>query len=164
MVSANEGIKKPEKTPIKRHDALKPLSREHHHGLLFCWKIRTGLQRGISIERIKKYSNSFFDESLTQHFEIEEHLIFPLISESYPEIIEQALNDHAILRKLFANDEASSISLQALANKLNDHIRFEERVLFKKIQETVNDAELTKIVLIHDKKAAKENYPDAFWL
>lgn len=41
--------------PIKRHTALKPLSREHHHGLLLSWKIREGLKRNIEIPRIKKY-------------------------------------------------------------------------------------------------------------
>ena len=33
--------------PIKRSEYLKPLSRDHHQGLLLCWKIRTGLKKGI---------------------------------------------------------------------------------------------------------------------
>ena len=31
----------------KRHKALQNLSREHHHGLLLSWKIRTGLNKNI---------------------------------------------------------------------------------------------------------------------
>ena len=61
--------------PIKRSIALQPLSREHHHGLLLCWKIRTGLKKGIDIDRIKKYSDWFFKNSLLTHFNIEEELI-----------------------------------------------------------------------------------------
>ena len=41
--------------PIKRSEFLKPISREHHHGLLLCWKIRAGLKKGIEPERIKLY-------------------------------------------------------------------------------------------------------------
>ncbi len=40
--------------PIKRSVALKPLSREHHHGLLLSWKIREGFNRNVEIERIKR--------------------------------------------------------------------------------------------------------------
>ena len=32
------------KTPIKRHDALKHFSRDHHFGLLLVWKIREGVK------------------------------------------------------------------------------------------------------------------------
>src|SRR5690606_10923423 len=28
--------------PIKRNKDLQPFSRDHHHSLLLCWKIRTG--------------------------------------------------------------------------------------------------------------------------
>jgi len=45
--------------PIKRSIALQPLSREHHHGLLLCWKIRTGLKKGIDIDRIKNIQIGF---------------------------------------------------------------------------------------------------------
>jgi hypothetical protein len=46
--------------PLKRHAALQPLSREHHHGLLLGWKIRTGLSNGAPLERIKAYADWFF--------------------------------------------------------------------------------------------------------
>ena len=36
--------------PIKRSKELVPLSKEHHEGLLFAWKIKQGLQNGIGIE------------------------------------------------------------------------------------------------------------------
>src|SRR5690606_3210653 len=60
-------------TPIKRHKALQGVSREHHHGLLLCWKIRTGLAKNISPDRIKTYVDWFFDVYLRPHFELEEN-------------------------------------------------------------------------------------------
>lgn len=38
---------------IKRTKALQPLSRDHHHGLLLCWKIRQGIKLNVEPERIK---------------------------------------------------------------------------------------------------------------
>ena len=32
--------------PLKRSKELAPLSREHHDGLLFAWKIKQGLANG----------------------------------------------------------------------------------------------------------------------
>ena len=36
--------------PLKRSKELAPLSREHHDGLLFAWKIKQGLANGTPIK------------------------------------------------------------------------------------------------------------------
>ena len=36
--------------PLKRNPNLVPLSREHHYGLLFCWKLKQGLANGTDPE------------------------------------------------------------------------------------------------------------------
>jgi hypothetical protein len=38
---------------------LAPLSREHHDGLLFAWKIKQGLANGTSIETLCNYTRGF---------------------------------------------------------------------------------------------------------
>ena len=77
-----------DRPPIKRHSALQGVSREHHHGLLLCWKIRTGVSKNIPLERIKMYADWFYATYLVPHFELEETHIFPLgtseTSESLP--------------------------------------------------------------------------------
>ena len=50
--------------PIKRTEVLKPLSHEHHHGLLLCWKIKTGIKKNIDAARIKKYADWFYRSHL----------------------------------------------------------------------------------------------------
>ncbi|GAA3575326.1 hypothetical protein [Snuella lapsa] len=80
-----------DKKPLKRHKALQPLSREHHHGLLLSWKIRSGLSRNIPVERIKIYTDWFFETHLIPHFEMEEKYIFPILNENYP-LIKRALS------------------------------------------------------------------------
>ena len=56
--------------PIKRHKALQPLSRDHHHGLLLSGKIRAGFSKNIEPLRIKNYADWFFKNHLIPHFEI----------------------------------------------------------------------------------------------
>ena len=58
--------------PIQRSEYLKPLSREHHHGLLLCWKIKTGFSKGVELKRIKSYSDWFYKTHLKPHFELED--------------------------------------------------------------------------------------------
>lgn len=63
----------------KRHKALQNLSREHHHGLLLSWKIRTGFNKNVEVNRIKCYAHWFFKAHLIPHFELEETYIFPIL-------------------------------------------------------------------------------------
>ena len=72
--------------PLKRHKALQPLSREHHHGLLLSWKIRNGFNKNIDPKRMKIYADWFFETHLTPHFEMEENYIFSIL-ESDNELI-----------------------------------------------------------------------------
>ena len=59
-----------EHKPQKRHKALQPLSREHHHGLLLSWKIRAGFSENIGPKRIKVYADWFFKNHLIPHFHL----------------------------------------------------------------------------------------------
>jgi hemerythrin superfamily protein len=86
--------------PIKRHNALQPLSREHHNALLFCWKIREGIKRQVEPERIKQYVNWFWKTHLANHFQTEERYIFPILP-AINDNIKQAISEHRTLQQLF---------------------------------------------------------------
>ncbi len=81
------------KKPLKRHAALKPLSRQHHSGLLFSWKLRKGFSENISIDRLKEYANWFFIHEIQPHFRLEEEHIFTVLDSNHPLII-RALKEH----------------------------------------------------------------------
>jgi hypothetical protein len=108
---------------IQRNELLKPISREHHHGLLLCWKIRTGLQKGIEPERIKKYAEWFYENHLLAHFDFEEIHIFllPGIEQS---LIKRALSEHRKLRRLFEAKTDVLKTLNWIEELLEAHIRF----------------------------------------
>lgn len=148
--------------PIKRSKALQPLSREHHYGLLLCWKIRTGFKKDISIDRIKKYSDWFFKNSLHAHFITEEEFVFPLLGNEH-EFVKKALTDHRRLKRLFEDTTDIKNSLSLIEEELEKHIRFEERVLFPAIEGIANIKELKLIMEIHYEDSTNEDWGDEFW-
>lgn len=147
---------------MRRHKALQPLSRQHHHGLLLGWKIRTGLSKGIDPARIKKYVDWFYTAHLLPHFDIEEKHIFPVLGNE-DELVQKALADHDRLKKLFNKDENIKESLDLLEKELEAHIRFEERILFQKIQEQTSEEQLEQINKIHQETDFVKNTKDEFW-
>lgn len=150
------------KEPIKRIEQLKALSREHHHGLLLCWKIREGIKRNIETERIKKYVDWFWDNHLQQHFKTEENLLFPILG-SQNELIQQALTEHRRLKRLFENKKDIHKSISLIEEELEKHIRFEERVLFNEIQKVATPQELDKLYTKHNSDF-QDNIADEFWM
>ncbi len=149
-------------TPIKRAPELRPLSHDQHHGLLLCWKIKTGMAKNIDLQRIKKYVDWFYEIYLKTHFELEEKYVFTIL-EADNALIEQALKEHRTLNELFESTSDLEINLKRIEKELDSHIRFEERVLFAEIQKAATKEQLKKIEEIHSKEAFIENEDADFW-
>lgn len=148
--------------PIKRSEALKPLSRDHHHGLLLCWKIRQRIKLNVEPERIKNYLDWFWLSHLKPHFAIEEEYIFPILG---PEnkLVKQALAEHRKLKRLFETKDNLHKTVSLIEEELEKHIRFEERVLFNEIQTVANCEQLLQIEMDTADKIFYENLSDPFW-
>ncbi|MFC5195555.1 hemerythrin domain-containing protein [Bizionia hallyeonensis] len=151
-----------EPKPLKRHKALQPLSREHHHGLLLSWKIRSGFSKNVSVERMKTYADWFFENHLIPHFELEEAEIFSIL-DSQNELVKKALADHRRIKRLFAEDSSLDKSLSKIEEELEQHIRFEERILFPEIQKVATEEQLQHIAKIHQPESFEDNISDEFW-
>lgn len=161
---------KSENKPIKRQKDLVPLSRDHHEGLLLCWKIRTGLKNEIERERIRNYVVYFFDHDLKEHFRQEEQLVFALLNED--EVMrKEAFDQHKVLYGMVEELRMQKTSVEELlaqfADKLDDHIRFEERKLFPYIETHTDPQRLqeagVQIAALHQQNA-KVVWDDEFWL
>src|ERR1035438_2500920 len=88
-----------------------------------------------------------FQTEIRIHFAAEEHVLFPA-ARRFPELnplVEELLFDHFMLRESFAKAEAHSMStgdVSAFAQQMSAHIRKEERQLFERMQELMNQEEL----------------------
>lgn len=152
--------------PLERHPLLRPVSREHHDGLLLCWKLRQGLAKGVGPQRMQQYCNAFYHEHLLPHFAIEEEAVFPVLGNDHP-LVRRALSEHAILTALFLWKHHDEMSLSEMEELLVGHIRFEEREVFQAVQQAATEEQLAHIEKVHGamahpmKAVAKE---DVFWV
>ncbi|GGC24196.1 hypothetical protein GCM10011386_15170 [Parapedobacter defluvii] len=148
--------------PLKRSPHLKAISRDHHHGLLVCWKIREGFKRNIAIERIKRYTDWFWKTQLADHFEVEEIYIFPVLGNDH-ELVKRALTEHRRLKRLFEQETEAWRTLNLIEEELDSHIRFEERILFNEVQRVATEPQLAAIAKHHRHPTQCENWDDLFW-
>jgi iron-sulfur cluster repair protein YtfE (RIC family) len=149
--------------PIKRHPSLQPLSRDHHDGLLLCFKIREGIKRGVDPQRIKRYTDWFWENHLVPHFREEEELVFPILGNDHPEV-KTALEQHVRLKELFAGPVPDQEVLMTMEKELEQHIRFEERILFNTIQNIADSDQLSKIGSVASHAPSCESWNDPFWM
>jgi hypothetical protein len=98
----------------------------------------------------------------SQHFEIEEKYIFPILGNENV-LIKQAIEEHKIITGLFCNTSQVEISIKQIQEDLEKHIRFEERVLFDKIQNAASLENMEVIKKLHSSEKFIENTTDVFW-
>jgi hypothetical protein len=151
----------PAGSPLKRDEGLRELSRDHHDGLLLCWKIRQGIQRGIETRRVMSYINYIFRKSLQPHFQLEEQHVLSLLPAGDP-MREKALLDHHELSSLAVSNDETAEMAALFEQKLSAHIRFEERVVFQEIQKIATNDQLHEIAQMHKGKH-KDCWRDRFW-
>lgn len=152
---------------MKRNVNIIPLSREHHYGLLFCWKIRQGLAKQVSLDRIRLYILHFWKDNLKGHFQVEETLLF---KGQFGTLCTRALEEHKEIRGLIGVITGSGFRAESyyarLANTIEKHIRFEEREVFPFLEKQLTEERLTTVGALlsslHD-KPADDIYADEFW-
>lgn len=132
--------------PIKRSKQLTPLSKDHHDGLLFAWKIKQGLKNGADIKLIAKYVQWFWKNHLQEHFREEEQILAPHLPEDN-ELLKQMIDEHHGIESMVHINEniADEILLLNLAQAIDEHIRFEERQLFPYAEKAIPEKELNLI-------------------
>jgi hemerythrin-like domain-containing protein len=156
-----------ESKPLKRAPALIQFSKDHHFSLLLAWKIRQGMRLGISAQRIADYINFFFETYLNDHFKEEEELLFTGLDE-HDDLRLSAEQDH---RDLHAMNEEIKLQpgeslLTKFADRLEQHIRFEERFLFAHLQSSLQEHQLNSILekmeALHPAQK-EDDWKDTFW-
>lgn len=126
---------------MKRTEALRPLSREHLVALTVAKKLRaTEDPASASAEFL-----SFWREDGRTHFRAEEEVLLPvwaLHAEVDRAGVTRMLDEHREIRKeaLRLQEGAASVEqLRSLGELLHDHVRFEERALFPRVEEDLDE-------------------------
>jgi hemerythrin-like domain-containing protein len=135
---------------MKRSEALKVLSHQHHHGLFAALQLKRASAETAADAR--RAFLDFYERDGARHFRAEEELLLPAYARhaefDRPEIV-RVLTEHVDLRRRGQELEASAdqdpAALRELGQRLERHIRFEERELFPMIEAALPDDELTQL-------------------
>src|SRR3954465_328919 len=132
---------------MKRSAALTPLSRDHHRALDAALRLRRADEDTVAAA--VAYFHDFFERKGSRHFEIEEEHLLPALGEGDEEWaagVKRVRDDHAAIRaRAAALAEHDIAEARALGELLNDHVRFEERVLFVLLEERLAPEELERL-------------------
>ena len=139
---------------MKRHEALAPLSREHHGTLILAQLLKKNAPayKGLPTNAAGKaaYALRQFEELIKKHFQQEENML-EKAKDCHDDIKNLAIEiilEHQQLTALFLSLNAASApedTMDRLANALENHIRKEERVLFPLLQQHCSEALLQQI-------------------
>ncbi len=146
---------------MKRHEALIPLSRDHHGTLILARLLRSDAPpyKGLPHDAKGKseYALKHYREELLEHFEQEEKMI-PVVMGINPtldSLLASMKTEHQELHTLFnsinVNQELSN-QLDTIGRALESHVRKEDRVIFPLIQESCTEEVLNKLADIFTEK------------
>jgi Hemerythrin HHE cation binding domain len=132
---------------MKRAEALRPLSREHLAALITAKKLR----EATDLDEAAGAFLDFWHGDGARHFRVEEEVLLPtwaVHAEVDREGVARMLGDHLAIRRESLRLEAGEAALdevQALGQLLHDHVRFEERELFPKVEEALDATSLDRL-------------------
>lgn len=139
---------------MKRHQGLQGLSREHHHALVLARTLRghASATPGEKADAAKHMGavRSQWRADIEPHFSVEERELVPLSygqGEPLRVDVETILADHAALRAMVDGlvPEDFMAQSEALAARLETHVRFEEQHWFPHLEAALDAETLSEL-------------------
>jgi hemerythrin-like domain-containing protein len=149
----------------KRHDALIPLTHDHHHALV---QARRLIEAEVAADEerlsVGRSFLEFYEDDTLLHFHEEEEVLFPALLEHVeqapPELVRVLLEHvaiHGLVSQLRASVEEGDVDgalLKRLGETLKAHVRLEETKLFPLIEQAVPDPDLGRIEFAQRQRTA----------
>jgi hemerythrin-like domain-containing protein len=140
---------------MKRAPELRTLSEDHHHGLVQARRLRRTTDAD-SAEAAAKGFLDFWQKDTAIHFRKEEEVLLPVMAryggDLSREPLVEMLEDHARIRGLVMqlSDEAIGgnvrpETLHEIGERLQAHIRLEERLVFPLVEESLSEGALKEL-------------------
>jgi hemerythrin-like domain-containing protein len=142
---------------VKRHAGLRRFSDDHHQGLVYARRLkRAAAHEETEFADAATDFLEFWLKDTRLHFRKEEEVLLPVLARhggdlSHPSVVEM-LAQHARIRGLamelgdeLGRQGVQGVTLRALGEQLEAHIRLEERRVFPFIEETLPDRALNEV-------------------
>lgn len=144
---------------LKRHPALQDLSRDHQLILLHARGIRWALAgdpRGQPLAHAAREFSRFWQKEGILHVQEEEEVVLPAYAQARSlaeePAVQRVLADHAWLQQAVAELDyclqahaPCEALLGQISQRLHDHVRLEERVLFERVQAALDEEQLDQL-------------------
>lgn len=145
-----------------RHGAIAQLSRDHHQALMEAIKLKRATDETAAHVAAKFVD--FFDAECQHHFTVEDQVLLPYyalfagLEVAVDPIVVQVMHEHVELRALVEQlraGDAPTALVREVGQRLDGHVRLEERKLFPKIQETLTDDQLEQLAAVVERAEAE---------
>ena len=145
---------------MRRDPSLVPLSRQHHNGLALCVLTERELAEDQSpgtLVKLAERINDRYEVELTNHFSVEEEILFPVCPASVSDEVEELAGEHRRMEKLVEQiRERPTVGLiREFTDLLRRHIRREERGLFEQVPGLIPPEVLARLGREIDEKAVQ---------
>ena len=141
---------------MKRHPSLQDLSREHHLILLHARELRWASKGHGDLLKACRELFDFWKQTGSRHFKKEEEKLFPYCERCQKwqrnDAVDLVFKQHEAIRSLIAKlenlvkDKKELVQVSSdLAERLDEHIRHEERVVFEQIQDVLSEDEIENL-------------------
>jgi hemerythrin-like domain-containing protein len=133
---------------VKRSASLAALSRDHHEALAVARRLRTATEQTAG-DALAGFDSYLHDRG-EPHFELEERVLLPAL-EAFAEGVRFAWrlrDEHRWVRVLSRRTRRPDEIVERahdLGDVLHDHVRFEERVVFPFLEESMSSSELAAL-------------------
>lgn len=143
----------------RRHDALVPLTHDHHHALAQARRLLDVAKMTDETQRrnlANDFVNFYFGRAI-RHFHEEEELFFaPVVDHpEAQELVARAVSDHLRLHALvrtvkrqLSSGDADGEVLEQISEMLTNHVRFEEQELFPVIERLIPEEDLLDLASV----------------
>jgi hypothetical protein len=141
----------PGSSGLARHPALVGLSRDHHFALRQALWLRRAADApsAEAAAGVARAYLEFYRTALLDHFSDEEVVLLPLAGHADPDGADRIRAEHeelhgttAALRDALAGGSDPRPAAREIGHLLDDHVRFEERAFFMKVQAHLSPAAL----------------------
>jgi hemerythrin-like domain-containing protein len=145
-----------------RNPSLIPLSHQHHNGLAMCVLTRRSLREdagAANVARLAQRAVDRYELELSNHFEIEEQILFPAIETALGKLplVDSLIAEHREMEGLIEQLRCapSEVLLERLCGLLAEHIRREEKELFEMAQSRLPEPILRQLGIVIEQKAVR---------
>lgn len=136
--------------PIVRHEALAPFSRDHYTGLVQSQHLVKASRADAAARReaVADFVDAF-DHEIAEHFRDEERILGAVLSDPDREALLQQHRrleqDAEGIRRLRRSTDPDPQTLAEAGKRLEEHIRWEERELFDRVQKQLDEQQIAQL-------------------